>query len=111
MNIFLILIIIILLLIIFYMYYNIHNDQYLESFGNFSPYTCNNSYPFVYQKNLDQKLLKKTLKEWEMPFNNNDEGYNTQQYGIPPLTKIYSYEELKKVRFKDIPLTAYSGDI
>jgi hypothetical protein len=84
------------------MYYKNHN---VESFGDFSPYSGNNSYPFVYQKNLDQTFLKKTLKEWEMPFNNNDEGYNTEQYGIPPLTKIYSYDEMRKVRFKDIPLT------
>ena len=40
-----------------------------ESFDTFSPYAGNQSYPFVYQQQKDQAMLRKTLKKWELPFN------------------------------------------
>lgn len=61
-----------------------------ESFDNFSAYEGNQSYPFVYQKNNDQKMLNKTLQNWEAPFNNNNEGYYNAGF-IPPYVYINSY--------------------
>jgi hypothetical protein len=72
----------------------------VESFMDFSPYQGNQSYPWVYQKHLDQKAFRKTLEHWEKPFNENDEGYwNAEPDGNPPLVPIYSYESMKHVKF------------
>jgi len=71
-----------------------------ESFDNFSPYQGNQSYPWVYQKHLDDKAFKKTLAHWEKPFNANDEGYwNAEPNGNPPLVNIYSYDSMKEIKF------------
>jgi hypothetical protein len=46
-------------------------------------------------------MLQETLKEWEKPFNENNEGYlNAEPYGSPPLTPIYSFDELKDVKLE-----------
>ena len=81
-----------------------------ESFSNFSPYYGNRDvvhgkdegdyddkkFPSVYEKNNDYKLLQNTLKKWEKPFNNNDEGYhNAESPAGPPLVPIYSYTPMK----------------
>jgi len=72
----------------------------LESFTDFSPYQGNQSYPWVYQRHLDQKAFRKTLEHWEKPFNENDEGYwNAEPCGNPPLVNIYSYDSMKDVKF------------
>jgi hypothetical protein len=64
-----------------------------ESFDTFSPYEGNQSYPFVYQKNIDQVNLQKTLKKYEVPFNcMNDGYYNAEPNKLPPLISICSYK-------------------
>ena len=80
------------------------NDETIESFDTFSPYTGNNSYPFVYLKERDNKLLKKTLKKWEQPFNCNDEGYwNAEPRGDPPLVPIVAYNTMREVGLEPNP--------
>jgi hypothetical protein len=75
---------------IIYIIYYYHKN--IESFDTFSPYQGNQSYPFVYEKTIDDINLQKTLIKWEAPFNANDEGYyNAQPDGLPPLVPIYSY--------------------
>jgi uncharacterized protein YxeA len=76
-------------------YYYIKN---IESFDDFSPYLQNMSYPFVFQKNNDNKMLAKTLSNWERPFNCNDEGYYNAGF-IPPLIQMKSYVGLKNKIF------------
>ena len=76
--------------------------QTQESFDDFSPYSGNKNYPFVFLRNRDNRLLEKKLKEWETPFNLHNEGYiNTEPCGTPPLVPLYSYDEMKEVRFRD----------
>ena len=72
----------------------------VESFDGFSPYMGNQSYPFVYQKNLDQEKFKKTLAKWEKPFNCYNEGYYNAGFK-PPYVHISSYVEMKNRRFKN----------
>ena len=72
----------------------------IEHFNDFSPYIKNQKYPYLCQKNLDNKLLQKTLKKWEDPFNSNDEGYyNAEPNKLPPLVPLYDYEDRKHVEF------------
>ena len=79
---------------------NYANIMNIESFDDFSPYSGNQSYPYVYQKHLDQQLLNKTLNKWEKPFNCNDEGYwNAEPKGKPPFVPIYSYPQMKGRQF------------
>ena len=68
-----------------------------ESFDTFSPYAGNQSYPFVYQQQKDQAMLRKTLKKWELPFNchSNAGYYNAEPNGIPPMISICSYNNFK----------------
>jgi hypothetical protein len=94
-------ILLVLLIIIGFMfikqYFHVMN---VESFDDFSPYSGNQSYPFVYQKNQDQQMLRKTLRQWEQPFNCNDEGYyNAEPKGIPPMVPISSYVDLQHKKF------------
>ena len=63
----------------------------VEMFDSFSPYMGNESYPYVYQKTMDQKMLRNTLKKWEKPFNCNNEGYYNAGF-YPPFVNINSYE-------------------
>jgi hypothetical protein len=73
-----------------------------ENFGDFSPYIGNRNYPFVFLKNRDDQLLQQKLKRWETPFNLHNEGYiNAEPCGTPPLVPLYSYVEMKEVRFRD----------
>jgi len=47
-------------------------------------------------------MLRATLKRWEDPFNTNDEGYyNAEPGATPPLVPIYSYDDIKEVRFNE----------
>jgi hypothetical protein len=93
----LIFIITILIVIIIMNYNNI-----IEKFDGFSPYQENNSYPWVYEKHLDQKAFRKTLNQWEKPFNCHNEGYiNAEPKGLPPLVPIYSFTEMKNVKFNE----------
>lgn len=87
-NIFIFILIIILLIILIITFINSN----IESFGDFSPYIGNQAYPYVYQKHADQKALRQTLKNWEKPFNYNNEGYyNAEPKGLPPLSPIVSF--------------------
>jgi hypothetical protein len=94
--------IILTLLLLVTIYYTCHSKKN-ENFTNFSPYYGKDEgdyddkkFPSVYEKNNDYKLLQKTLKEWEKPFNNNDEGYhNAESPAGPPLVPIYSYTPMK----------------
>lgn len=72
-----------------------------ESFDVFSPYAGNQSYPFVYEKTLDQKMLQKKLKIYETPFNciSNAGYYNAEPKGIPPLVSICSFESYQNPPF------------
>jgi hypothetical protein len=90
-------IIIIIIINILYLNKNILN----ESFGDFSPYQGNDSYPFVYEKTMDQKMLQKALKPWETPFNClANAGYlNAEPNGIPPTVSICAYEDMKYPTF------------
>ncbi len=73
-----------------------------ENFDDFSPYIGYRGYPFVYLKNRDHALLEKKLKEWETPINTHNEGYlNAEPCGMPPLVPLYSYDEMKDIRFKE----------
>ena len=76
-------------------------DSLNESYGDFSPYQGNDSYPFVYEKTIDQELLQKALKPWERPFNclANAGYYNAEPKGIPPMVSICSFESKKYPRF------------
>lgn len=76
----------------------------MESFTDFSPYMENQAYPWVYEKHKDQAAFDRTLAHWEIPFNNTDtEGYwNAEPCGKPPLVPIYSYVDMKNVKFKNI---------
>ena len=76
-------------------YFHVMN---VESFDSFSPYMGNQSYPFVYQKNLDQERLQKTLAKWEKPFNCYNEGYYNAGF-YPPFVQISSYVEMKDKLF------------
>jgi len=91
--------VIIIIIIINILYFN--DDDLNESFGDFSPYQGNESYPFVYEKTMDQKMLQKTLKPWETPFNClANAGYlNAEPKGIPPSVSICSFEDMKYPRF------------
>jgi len=83
-------------------YFKLDNRMNIESFDDFSPYAGNQLYPFVYEKHKDQKMLRATLKRWEDPFNTNDEGYyNAEPGATPPLVPIYSYDDIKEVRFNE----------
>jgi hypothetical protein len=99
-----ILIIAIICVMLIIKYFDNYNDNYItvESFDDFSPYSGNQAYPFVYEKQNDQKMLKQTLKKWEDPFNANDEGYyNAEPTGDPPLVPIYSYDDMEDMRFRE----------
>lgn len=86
----LLLVVIFILFIIAFLVNNYSKN--IESFDDFSPYENNLSYPYLEDKKLDNILLRKTLKQWETPFNKHDEGYyNAEPSGEPPLTPIYSY--------------------
>ena len=95
-NIFLLIFLIIIGIIFIKKYFYVMN---VESFDNFSPYMGNNSYPYVYQKNNDQKMLNRTLENWEAPFNLNDEGYYNAGF-LPPYVYINSYKPMKYKLFK-----------
>ena len=98
--IFLLLMIIIEVIYIFFY----KRKQTKESFDDFSPFIGNNDFPYVYQKNNDQKNLRQTLKQWEKPFNCNNEGYiNAEPTGIPPLVPLYSYVQRNEVEFNYLP--------
>jgi hypothetical protein len=89
----LLLVVIFILFIIVFLVNNF-SPKNIESFDDFSPYENNLSYPYLEKKKLDNILLKKTLYEWESPFNKHDEGYyNAEPSGEPPLTPIYSYSK------------------
>ena len=76
------------------------NYKNVEYFNDFSPYIKNQTYPYFYQKNLDSKLLQKTLKKWDDPFNLNNEGYyNAEPNRLPPLVPLYDYVDRKHVEF------------
>jgi hypothetical protein len=77
------------------------NDSLNESFGDFSPYQGNDSYPFVYEKTMDQKMLQKALKPWETPFNclANAGYWNAEPKGIPPTVSICAFEDMKHPTF------------
>jgi len=99
---FLLLIFIILMIIIL----TINYYKNIEHFNNFLPYIKDETYPYFYQKNLlqttlkklDNKLLQKTLKKWEDPFNSNNEGYyNAEPNKLPPLVPLYDYVDRKNV--------------
>jgi hypothetical protein len=94
-NYFFITIVLILLLL-----FSIHYNKLTENFDTFSPYIPNQEYPFVFQKNIDQKALRSVLKKWEQPFNTNNSGYlyNQHKYN-PPYINLNSFEDIKKVRF------------
>jgi hypothetical protein len=95
--IFLVIIIIIVINLLYSKY-----DSLNESFDDFSPYQGDiNNYPFVYERNIDQELLQKTLKPWERPFNClANAGYtNAEPLGIPPRVSICSFESKKYPRF------------
>lgn len=92
------------IIIVFLVIFSIIAFNYLwnikENFDTFSPYAGNQSYPFVFEQNLDRKMLRKTLKPWELPFNCHNEGYyNAEPNGIPPMVTICSYENMKKSPF------------
>ena len=79
---------------------NYYKNNNIENFNDFSPYINNLTYPYVYQKNLDNKLLQKTLKKWEDPLNLNNEGYyNAEPNRLPPLVPLYDYVDRKHVEF------------
>lgn len=93
-----------IIIIIFLVIFMIIAFNYLwnikENFDTFSPYAGNNSYPFVYQKHLDQAMFRRSLKSWETPFNCHNEGYyNAEPNGIPPMVSICNYENMKKSPF------------
>lgn len=91
----LIVFLIIIFIIVVNYYWNVK-----EGFDTFSPYAGNQSYPFVYEKHLDQEMLRRSLKAWETPFNCHNEGYyNAEPKGIPPMVTICSYENMKKSPF------------
>lgn len=93
---FLLIIFIILMIIIL----TINYYKNIEYFNDFSPYIKNQTYPYFYQKNLDNKLLQKTLKKWDDPFNSNNEGYyNAEPNRLPPLVPLYDYVDRKNVEF------------
>ena len=70
--------------------------NYYENFDDFSPYINNQTYPYFYQKNLDNKLLQKTLKKWEDPLSSDNEGYyNAEPNKLPPLVPLYNYSNKK----------------
>jgi len=79
----------------------INHYKLTEHFDTFSPYMQNQSYPFVYEKNMDQAALRSTLKKWELPFNrNNNSGYwNTESKDATPFVPLKSYDDLKHIRF------------
>ena len=94
-NLFLIIFLIFMIIILILNYY-----KNIENFDDFSPYIKNETYPYFYQKKLDAKLLQKTLKKWETPFNSNDEGYyNLEQNKLPPLVPLYDYTDKRNVEF------------
>jgi hypothetical protein len=96
----LIIMVVLLLILLTVNYYKNRksSNEIVEKFS-FAPYEGNQSYPYVYQKTEDSKMLQETLKKWEKPFNENNEGYlNAEPYGAPPLTPIYSFDELKDVK-------------
>ena len=95
--------IILTLLLLLIIYFTCHSKK-KENFMDFSPYYGgkdegdydDKKFPSVYEKNNDYKLLQNTLKKWEKPFNNNDEGYhNAESPAGPPLVPIYSYTPMK----------------
>lgn len=93
-----------LMIIVEVIYVFFYKKSKYESFDNFSPFIGNNDYPFVYQKNIDQKNLRQTLKQWEKPFNCNNEGYlNAEPTGTPPLVPLYSYVQRNEVEFNYLP--------
>ena len=80
---------IILFVILFYVHYTKNRVEY---FDDFSPYIGNHAYPFVYEKTADQQALRRTLRQWEKPYNTHNEGYySAEPTGNPPLVPIYSY--------------------
>jgi hypothetical protein len=91
---------IIITIIIINMLYSSKNNLN-ESFGDFSPYQGNDSYPFVYEKTMDQKMLQKALKPWERPFNclANAGYWNGEPNGVPPTVSICAYESMKYPTF------------
>ena len=70
----------------------------VESFDTFSPYIGNQQYPYVYQKNKDEEMLRNTLEKWEKPFNCNNEGYYNAGFA-PPYVQISSYTQMKNKEF------------
>lgn len=91
-------IIIFLIIVILFIFFNIFLKQkYIENFDQFSPYMGNLQYPYIYQKNMDQIMLKEKLKEWETPFNMNNEGYYNKKN--TPLIYISSYIDMKDKLF------------
>ena len=80
------------LIVLFYILYikTLH-----ESFNNFRQYQYNNIYYFGYNKNKDNEMLQNTLKKWEIPFNNHNEGYyNLEEKEIHLLNPIYTYTSM-----------------
>jgi len=91
-------VILILIIIILFIFLNrFLKQRYIENFDQFSPYMGNLQYPYIYQKNIDQIMLKEKLKEWETPFNMNNEGYYNKRN--TPFVYISSYIDMKDKLF------------
>lgn len=88
------------IILIIFLLICINQNKLTEGFDTFSPFLNNHAYPFVYEKTKDQAELRSTLKKWEVPFNTNSSGYWVpQKKDNPPFVPLYSYEDLKQVRF------------
>ena len=76
-------VIFIILEIVFVVYYKKDKKVY-EPFISYGPYPI--------QNNDSSPEFKRTLQQWEQPFNSHDEGYlNAEPYGAPPLVPIIDY--------------------
>jgi predicted nucleic acid-binding Zn ribbon protein len=62
-NIILLIIFILLIICVYFFMKQYKRISNVEMFDSFSPYMGNESYPYVYQKTMDQKMLRNTLKK------------------------------------------------
>jgi hypothetical protein len=74
----------------------IKNNYFIEKYEDYSPY------PNICGNQLDKMRLRRTLRQWEKPFNTHNEGYyNAEPRGLPPLVPLYAFTEMKNVLFPE----------
>ena len=73
----------IILSLVFVIYYK-KDRNIFEDFISYGPYPIEN--------NNSSPEFKRTLQQWEQPFNSHNEGYlNAEPCGVPPLVPIIDF--------------------